>query len=152
MQCLPVPVSHPPFIFFLLRLSLSVRCLLSVSARRTPSIFLSSATSIRLPRLGVPRIASASFSSWADYPSVKLTSEEFCLEEVTNWEELCNGRSYTWEELYLGGSRDIPVPHYLSPRPSYRRSYTWEESCTGRSYTLGRAAHWRCYALGRFTN
>ena len=74
MRCLPVPVSHPPFIFFLLCLSISAQCFPSVSARRPPSIFLSSATSIRLPRLGVPRIASASFSSWAEYPSVKLTN------------------------------------------------------------------------------
>ena len=30
----------------------------------------------RLSQLGVPRVASASLSSWADYPSVKLTSLE----------------------------------------------------------------------------
>lgn len=86
------------------------------------------------------------------YNGKNYTQEEFCLEEVRNWEELCNGKSYTWEKLYFGRSQNISVPHYFLPRLSYRRSYTWEELCTGKGYILGKAAHWRYYVLGRFTN
>ena len=81
MRCLPVPVSHLPYIFFLL---LSKLCLFS-SARRTPSLSSamsewqpSSASSETRPAMSEWQLglALASFSSLPDYPSVKLTSGE----------------------------------------------------------------------------
>lgn len=80
---------------------------------------------------------------------------------VTHWEEL---RTYTWEELYLGGvthwekllTYTWEELHLQELRTG--RSYNWEELCTGRSYTLEGAIHWlvlrteKGYALGRFTH
>ena len=80
MRCLPVLVSHLPYIFFPL---LSNLCLIS-SARRTPSLSSamsewqpSSASSETRPAMSKWQLglALASFSSLPDYPSVKLTSD-----------------------------------------------------------------------------
>ena len=77
-----VPVSHFPYIFFLL---LSNLCLF-FSARRTPSLSSamfkwqpSSASSETRPAMSEWQLglALASLSSLPDYPSVKLTSASF---------------------------------------------------------------------------
>ena len=62
MRCLPVPVSHLPYIFFFLLSNLSL--FLSWAPSETRS-------AMSEWQLG---LASASFSSLPDYPSVKLTS------------------------------------------------------------------------------
>ena len=88
MRRLLVPVSHLPYIFFLL---LSNLCLF-FSARRTPSLSSamfkwqpSSASSETRPAMSEWQLglALASLSSLPDYPSVKLTSASF--SETSCW-------------------------------------------------------------------
>lgn len=71
MRCLPIPVFDPPSIFLLFP---------SIYLSSSAFVYLISVTSVSqlgnvcLAQLGFPKVASASLSSWAYYPSVKLTS------------------------------------------------------------------------------
>ena len=60
--------------------------------------------------------------------------------------------SYTWEDPETSQFPTTSRQGQAIGGVTQWEELPWEVSCTGRSYTLGRAAHWRCYALGRFTN
>ena len=80
-SCTRLPSSFYPFILLLFSSvylssapSIYLSSANSVSLGLAVSVFLNSAIPIHLSQLGFPRVASASLSSWADYPSDKLTS------------------------------------------------------------------------------
>ena len=96
--------------------------------------------------------------SAADY------DESYALGEFTNLHHALEGatipgRSYTWEELYLGGF--IPGRSCAWEKLRAGRSYGtweelhlgrvmhWEELHSGRSYTLGGATHWEEQHTGK---
>lgn len=86
-------------------------------------------------------------------PGRSYTREEFRLGEVTHWEELCNGRSYTWEDpetsQFPSTSRQGQAIGGVTPGKSYALGgiTNWEERTlemlpTGKIYTLRGATHW----------
>ena len=91
-------------------------------------------------------------------PGRSYTREEFRLGEVTHWEELCNGRSYTWEDpetsQFPSTSRQGQAIGGVPPGKSYALGGVthWEELHTGD------VTHWedlhieRGYSLGGVTN
>ncbi len=87
-----------------------------------------------------------------------IRSGGISLGEVTHWEELCNGRSYTWED-----------PEKSQFPTTSHQGQTIGGVTPGKSYALGGVTHWeelhtrdvthwedlhieRGYALGGVTN